>query len=253
MKPALDQMPRILARVRKNGLLLMLDFDGVLAPIVTDPRAARMSRRTRTLLIACARHHQVAVISGRALSDLRSRVGLPGLWYAGNHGAEWRMGKMRGREKHARTVDLELREALRAFIALARRYPRVIVEDKGLTSSVHFRNLSSSRVSQFKKDVQRIAKKFERSLDTEEGNEYVFNIRPRKSRTKGDAVRLARTCAPSRAVAIYIGDDTTDEDGFRALPLGITIRVGKRRGSAARLFVKSRAEVDTFLEALARS
>jgi len=231
----------------------MLDFDGVLAPIVPKPATARMSKRTRRLLSLCARRGCVAVISGRALSDVRSRVGLAGIWYAGNHGAEWSMGRMRGREKPTRAAYAKLREARDAFIELSHRYSGVLVEDKQLTFSVHFRSLARSRTASFKSGVRRLHKKFGRFLNIAEGSEFVFNVRSRAGRTKGDAVRLARRRADAKAVPIYIGDDTTDEDAFRVLPHGITIRVGKRRGSAARFFVNGRDDVDTILEALALS
>lgn len=247
----MKQMPALLARVRKDGFLLMLDFDGVLAPLVVRHDRARMLPHTRHLLAACARRGRIVVISGRSLSDVRSRVGLASVWYAGNHGAEWRMGKARGREKTSRAADAKLREARNAFIELSRRYSSVIVEDKKLTFSVHFRSLARSLVTQFRKDAERVAKRFRRVLDIAEGNEHIFNIRSHTSRTKGDAVRLARRCAPTKAVPIYIGDDMTDEDAFGALLRGITIRVGKHRGSAAHLFVRTREDVDTILSLLA--
>ena len=251
MRDVDTQMEAILNRIKEHGYVLMLDFDGVLAPIVARPHRARMSRRTRHLLAACARRCRVAGISGRTLADVRTRVGLTDIWYAGNHGVEWSMGKKRGHEKFSSTVRKSMRAALNAFEELSERYPNVVVEDKKLTFSVHFRGLARSRVAQFRKETERIAKKFGRQLDVAEGDEFLFNVRPLKSRTKGDAVRLARTCAPAKAVPIYIGDDTTDEDAFRALPRGITIRVGARRGSAARFFVRTRRDVDTILETFA--
>lgn len=247
MKDADKHMSRILRRVGENEFLLMLDFDGVLAPIVARPNMARIGKRTRSLLAACARRGRVAVISGRALADVRTRVGLSDIWYAGNHGAEWQMGKACGREKLSRALGARLREACVAFAELSRRYRGAVVEDKGLTFSVHFRALKRGSAAWFRKDAERVAKKFARFLDIREGGEYIFNVRPRAGRTKGDAVRLARICAPAKAVPIYIGDDTTDEDAFRALKDGITIRVGKSASSAAEYFFKSRASVDKFL------
>ncbi|MEK7107034.1 MAG: trehalose-phosphatase [Patescibacteria group bacterium] len=251
MKDADKHMRRILRRVGENEFLLMLDFDGVLAPIVARPHMARMRKRTRTLLAACRGRGRVAVISGRALADVRTRVGLSDLWYAGNHGAEWRMGKARGREKLSRAQGAKLREAREDFFELSQRYRGVIVEDKGLTFSVHFRALARRRAARFKKDAESISKKFAHLLDISEGAEYIFNIRLRAGRTKDSAVRLARKSAPAKAVPIYIGDDTTDENAFRALKRGITIRVGKSASSAAEYYFKTRASVDRFLRSLA--
>ncbi|MCR4280936.1 MAG: trehalose-phosphatase [Candidatus Kaiserbacteria bacterium] len=251
MKDADKNMSRILRRVGGNDFLLMLDFDGVLAPIVARPNMARIGKRTRALLAACARRGRVAVISGRALADVRTRVGLSDIWYAGNHGAEWQMGKARGREKLSRALGTKLREAREAFAELSRGYRGVVVEDKVLTFSVHFRALARPHSARFRKDAERVAKKFAHFLDISEGAEYIFNIRPRAGRTKGDAVRLARKSASAKAVPIYIGDDTTDEDAFLALKGGITIRVGKSASSAAEYYFKTRASVDKFLRNLA--
>ena len=229
----------------------MLDFDGVLAPIVSHPRRAHMPKRTRQLLERCVRHGRVVVISGRALADVRARVNIPGMWYAGNHGAEWHMGKIRGREHLSVTATKKLREARDAFIALSKHYPGIVVEDKRLTFTVHFRALPRSLSRLFRTQAERIAKEYAKVLDIAEGSEYIFNIRTRSGRTKGDAIRLARQAAARGMVPIYIGDDTTDEDAFKALPCGITIRVRKWKRSAARFFVHDRSGVDTILSALA--
>lgn len=229
----------------------MLDFDGILAPIVVHPERARMSARTRRLLAACARRGRVAVISGRALADVRSRVSLRRIWYAGNHGAEWAMGAARGQARPSRATAAQLRDAKRAFTELVQRYPGAVVEDKKITFSVHFRGLARTRIPRFKKDAVRLARAFIRLLDIAEGSEYIFNVRGRSGRTKGSAVHLARQAAPRRMVAIYVGDDTTDEDAFRALPHGITIRVGKRAKSSARFCIRNRSEVDSILAVLA--
>ena len=71
-------------------ILLLSDFDGTLAPIVARPKAAALPMETGQLLqdLACQPHTTVVVISGRALSDLRAKVGIRGITYAGNHGLE---------------------------------------------------------------------------------------------------------------------------------------------------------------------
>lgn len=250
MRDALRHIPTLIRRIKQNGFIVMLDFDGVLAPIVARPESAHMSDRTRRLLAACAHRGRVAVISGRALADVRKRVGLRGVWYAGNHGAEWLMGSARGHERPRGAAAAALRDARSAFVELAGRYPGV-VEDKKITFSVHFRGLARAHGQQFKKDAAHIAKQFSDLLEVAEGREYIFNVRARASRTKGDAARLALKLAPSGTVPLYIGDDTTDEDAFRALPRGVTIRVGIRRGSRARFFLRTRADVDVLLAALA--
>ena len=252
MRSSLATIPRLAATLKRRGFLLMLDFDGVLAPIVRHPNRACMSSTTRRLLAACAKRGRVAVITGRSLKDVRRRVALPGIWYAGNHGAEWSMGKVHGRQRLHASERAALRKGLEVFRALAPRFPGVVVEDKGVTFSVHFRSLSRSRVPSFRRAARRRAAQFPTMLDVREGAEYIFNARVSPGKTKGDAVRLARKLAPQSALPVYVGDDATDEDAFEALPRGLTIRVGTRSKTAARFFLNSRADVDGLLKLLAR-
>ena len=251
MRDALCAVDAARSRLAR-GYLLMLDFDGVLAPIVADPERARMHARTKRLLAACAQHAQVVVISGRALADVKMRVSVPGLWYAGNHGNEWHFGIVRGCAAQSHAARGALRAARAACFLLAKRYSGVTVEDKALTFSVHYRRLAQRRIAAFCHDMHALQQQFARALDVTEGGEYIFDMRPRSARTKGDAVRLARTCARPGLLPIFIGDDATDEDAFNVLPRGITIRVGATRASAARYYVRARADVDPILETLAR-
>ena len=227
----------------------MLDFDGVLAPIVPHYKDARMSAKTRRLLAACARRGTVAVISGRALADVRRRVAMPTVWYAGNHGAEWHMGKARAQSNTPAMERRALIVARAEFEQLAKRYPGIEVEDKKLTLGIHFRALPRRRVGAFKKEATRIARQFSRTLDAAEGIQFI-SVRPLHGYTKGNATQLARRLAPKGLVPIFIGDDATDEDAFRALKGGITVRVGRSSKSAARFFVRTRADVDALLETL---
>jgi len=249
MRAALRALPRLLEPVRKRGFLLMVDFDGVLAPIVPHHKDARMSTKTRRLLAACARRGKVAVISGRSLKDVRRRVALPTVWYAGNHGAEWHMGKARAAANPPTTERRALIAARTEFEQLAQRYPGIEVEDKKLTFGIHLRALPRRSVGAFKKGVARIARQFSRSLDTVEGIQFI-SVRPLHGHTKGNATQLARRLAPKGLVPIFIGDDTTDEDAFRVLKDGITVRVGRTPKSAARFFVDSRSDVDKILALL---
>lgn len=250
MRDALGHLPYIIGRIQKHGLLLMLDFDGVLAPIIPHHKDACMSAKTRALLAACARRGRVVVISGRSLQDVRRRVALPLVWYAGNHGAEWQLGKVRGRAEVPAVERRALSAARKGFDELAERYPGIEVEDKKLTLGIHFRAVPSGRIGAFRKEVQRIAQQFLHTLAAAEGIKLI-SVRPLHGRTKGDAIRMVRGLASKGLVPIFIGDDTTDEDAFRALPRGITIRVGIRRGSYAHFFLRTRADVDVLLAALA--
>ena len=73
-----------------SSLVFYLDFDGTLAPIVAEPELACMAPETRATLEELSKQEGilVCVVSGRSLADIKSRVGLPGLVYSGNHGLE---------------------------------------------------------------------------------------------------------------------------------------------------------------------
>ena len=229
----------------------MLDFDGTLAPITADPSPARISSSARRALEACIRRLPIAVISGRALSDVRKRVGIHSVWYVGNHGLEWSLGPSRGRAKISRKNEDELRTASRGLRVVAKRYPGTFVEDKRLSLSLHFRHIPPSQIVRLRREMRTVLAPLSRYIESKEGQEYVFNVRPKGGPHKGNAVRMIRAKFPLRALPIFIGDDATDEDAFHALKKGVTIRVGKRAGSAARYYVRTRADVDRFLSILA--
>lgn len=257
MRDARAELGSIAAQVEKRGCVVLVDFDGTLAPIVRHHRAARMSAATRSLLGAVSKRFPTAVVSGRALDDVRMRVRLP-ISYAGAHGLEMhvhggdRIPTVRMPAATARAFE----GARAALLSAARGYRRIRIEDKGVSLAIHYRSLRGDAVRAFRRDA-RIAiapfvrKRMVRAID----DLGTFDIMPDLKRTKGHAVReLVRALRASpRALAVYIGDGMTDEDAFRALRAPhFTIRVGKSATSAARLFVARRADVDTILRKLSR-
>src|SRR3989338_10321546 len=95
---------------RAGGAVVMLDFGGTLAPIVAKPDKARMSAGMRRSLSLCARRMPTAIVTGRALADVKKRVRLGNVSIAGNHGLEWFIA-----EKQKRiAVSPAMRRALRA-------------------------------------------------------------------------------------------------------------------------------------------
>src|SRR5580704_5503414 len=129
-----------------RNVFLCLDFDGTLAPIVLNPRAASMSAQTRDQLSRLARRKrfQLAIISGRSLADLEWRVGLDGLTCAGNHGLEIRGPKLSFMEQVARTRMPALQRLCRGLEVRINRIQGALFETKGLTASVHYRGAAES-------------------------------------------------------------------------------------------------------------
>jgi len=252
MRDATRSLPEISARVRERGCVVLLDFDGTLAPIVTKPNAARMSAATVRDLSRLARVHPVAIVTGRSLKDVRTRVRVRGVSFAGNHGLEWLLGgRVRTAPVPAR-VRREMQKAVARMRRVSRAYTGADLESKGATLSLHYRRVAPQRRAILRQEIEHIARGV-KEVRLIHGL-LVINILPAICRDKGTASRtmykaLARGKNP---LPIFIGDDVTDEDAFRAFSRGITIRVGASKKSAARYFVRKRAQVDTILRALAR-
>jgi trehalose 6-phosphate synthase len=244
---------RVVPRAR---LALALDFDGTLAPIVSAPELAVLPDRVRAALqrLGHLPHVTLAIVSGRALDDIRSRVGIDGLIYAGNHGLEIASSRWQWSHPDAERMRPHVIEAVRRLRARVEAVPGTIVEDKGLTVSVHYRQTPHPLLDTVRISVYEEAER--RGLVVRAGKR-VFELRPPVRWDKGAAVRwiLDRECGPewvSRAAVIYAGDDRTDEDAFLALPEpAITIKVGPgTQPTAAAFAVRDVAEMVQFLWAL---
>ncbi|MDR7483338.1 MAG: bifunctional alpha,alpha-trehalose-phosphate synthase (UDP-forming)/trehalose-phosphatase [Armatimonadota bacterium] len=248
----------IRARAR---LVVVVDFDGTLAPIVGRPEDAVMAEGVRDLLATLhdPPRSLVAVISGRGLADLRARVGHEGLLYAGNHGLElsgpaWGAGPPAG----AALCGLIARCAARLRRRLA-AVPGVVVEDKGASASVHLRLAPREAVERIVETVlDEVGGLPPGQLEVRRGK-MVLEIRPAIDWDKGSAVRaLLQTAVgpdwPARAAVVYVGDDQSDEDAFAAVGTsGITVRVGTdAAATAARYRLRDPDEVRQFLATLAR-
>jgi trehalose 6-phosphate phosphatase len=229
-----------LERFARSRMLLALDFDGTLAPIVADPDRATIRTSTRRLLRRVARAYPCAVISGRARADVLRRLdGLGILEAIGNHGGEPGGLPVSPRPDVRRWIP-KLRDGLGGVAG-------VRIEDKGLSLAVHYR-LAPARGAARVRVLQAAAGLGRTRLL---GGKQVLNILPENAPHKGTA--LARLVARhGLEAAIYVGDDDTDEDVFA---LGhpdrlLGIRVGRRPGSAAPFFIRKQAEIDLLLQLL---
>jgi trehalose 6-phosphate phosphatase len=243
-------------RIGKAGhALLLLDYDGTLTPCVASPEQATLPSATQWVLRRLSRSPKVtlALISGRALGELRQLVGLRGLTYIGNHGLEM---SWRGRRRVVAIPESCRRAIDRIRPCLARIVtdtPGAHLEDKGLSVSVHYRSVPGNQVPHLRTALRLELLPFIRSGElTAFNGKKVIEIRPKLNWTKGHtAVWLIGRMRHRSVLPIYIGDDRTDEDAFDALTGGITIRVGAHRGSKARFYVRNIREVVAFLEWLA--
>lgn len=231
-------LEQLSAAPREAGLFL--DFDGVLAPIVSRPEDAAAPPETRTELERLvARYAIVAVVSGRAGEDVRARVGVDGVVCVGSHGLELEPQAERWRQ------------TLAEFASVA-PWPRSAIEVKGLAVAFHFRDRDDEASAI--RALDRIAETArEEGLVARYGRK-VLEVLPPVGSHKGTAVRhLIAEHGVRRALAA--GDDTTDLDSFAALDdLEVAVRVAVASAEsppalveAADLVVDSPAE---FLEIL---
>jgi len=253
---------KIARRIKSaDHVFLLSDYDGTLTPIVDKPEFAALSQETKKLLrkLAKSRRYTVGVISGRALADLKSKVDLEGIIYAGNHGLEIEGFGSSFLEPIAEEMRPFLKMLNQALLATLRGIKGVFVEDKGLTLSVHYRMVDRD-------EEEKVRGAFERIIDPLHvtgrirvtRGKKVYEIRPPVDWDKGKAIAwLMAKCREVRgrggALPIYLGDDLTDEDGFKAIERnnGVSIFVGEGSlQSVARYFLKSPEEVAQFLKML---
>jgi len=239
-------------------VLLFFDFDGTLTPIVDRPESTVLPAETRKLLrtLAKNRHYTVGIVSGRALADLKDKVDVDGIIYAGNHGLEIEGFGSNFLEPVAEEMRPFLQMLGQALSATLRGIKGVFVEDKGLTISVHYRSVDDTEERKVRDAFARVTDPLHVTgrIKVTQGKK-VYEIRPPVDWDKGKAVAwLIANCRQARgkggAVPLYLGDDLTDEDGFKVIEKtgGVSVFVGEGNfPSVARYFLKSPEEVTELL------
>ncbi|MFE4462265.1 trehalose-phosphatase, partial [Nocardia tengchongensis] len=232
---------------------VLLDFDGTLSAIVPDPGAAALVDGAAPALQRLASRCPVAIVSGRELADLRERVGVDGLWYAGCHGFEL-LAPDGTTHVHdaAPGAELALAAAAAELERSLRDIPGVLVEHKRFAVAVHYRRVAPDRVPAVTAAVHARAR--DRGLRVT-GGRKVVELRPDVDWDKGTALRWILGHLTTPTLPIYLGDDLTDEDAFDAIEAeGISVVVrhdenGDRR-TAARFALPGPDGVRAFLDDL---
>lgn len=247
---------RVSFKIQKSPyVFLFFDYDGTLTPIVSRPGLARFPRTVKGLIKRLQRDPKfiVSIISGRSLKNIKEMVGLKGIIYVGNHGLE-----IEGRGiKSSKRISLGSFGPLikRIATSLGREFKGirgVILENKGATLSVHYRLAAPRTLPSIKKKFYRIVNPYlySRKVKISHGKK-VLEVRPNLDWDKGETVKwlLKRK---KRALPLYLGDDVTDMDAFRAIKgKGISIFVGSpKRGIRADYFLRNPKDVKKFIERL---
>lgn len=245
---------------RSGRFVLLLDFDGTLAPIVPRPEDAALPPDTRLALTRLRQipHLEMAVVSGRGMADARERVGLADIAYAGNHGMEIDGPGLRRIHEEAAAARPHLAavaDRLRGDLA---GVEGVFVEDKHLTLSIHYRRVARDRVGDVRRAVVSAVEARDGLVITE-GKE-ILEVRPAVDWHKGRAVEfLIGQIDPGEGTpVVYIGDDRTDEDAFRALSWrasmageGVIVGDPPPTETSATSYLRDPEEVGRLLHALA--
>ncbi|MGI8694719.1 MAG: trehalose-phosphatase [Geodermatophilaceae bacterium] len=216
--------------VRARRLLVVSDFDGVLAPIVDDPAASRPlpvaidALRAMTVLPDTF----VALVSGRALADLSvlSGLGAP-VRLVGSHGAEWSTGPVAGFDAERAAVLAGVTDAMED---IADRYPGVTVERKPVTAVLHVRRAARPDAAAATAELERGLLRWP-GLHVTHGKEIVEVAV--LANDKGAAVLALRYSVAADAV-LFLGDDVTDEDAFATLgaqDVGVKVGPGATRAA----------------------
>jgi len=246
--------------VRRRGgrVLLALDFDGTLAPIVPRHEDAAMLPDAEEPIrrLAARPDTVVAVVSGRGLDDVRARVRADGIYFAGNHGFE-----IEGPDVRHRLPDAEALRPVLAGIrdALRERYAGIEgaeVEDKGVTLSIHYRRVASPADAERVREAAELAAAEDDRLRITHGK-AVLEIRPAIDWHKGRAVDFLLETLAERGdfFPVFIGDDVTDEDAFEVVEarggLGVVVDEDPARRTSASARVPSPAALVGCLRRLA--
>lgn len=230
----------MLAHFASSRVMVAFDYDGTLAPIAREPRRAHLRVRTRRLLVDVAQRYPCVVISGRGRDDIAKRLhGIP-VWHVfGNHGLEpW-------------AEDVAYPRQVRVWLEhLRRRLPAcagLIIEDKKYSVAIHYRRVRQKRLAMEAIHDAILGLPGLRVI----GGKQAINLVPRDAPHKGMALEHARQLLACDA-AIYVGDEDTDEDAFRAAEPErlLSVRIGAARASSARYYLKTQSEIDSLLRML---
>jgi trehalose 6-phosphate phosphatase len=243
---------------QRGALLLLSDFDGTLTPIVATPGAARLSTGMRRVLarLAARPDAAVAIISGRDLQDVKGRADVPGIIHAGCHGFLVDgpgLSFVHPEAQACRPLLDQVADDLRSHL---RPLSGVLVETKTLGVAVHFRHTANSDLAEVFYHVQRARESAGPRLATLNGKKVIEFV-PSAAWHKGECALWIRDRLeqelPGEPLAVYLGDDETDERAFQALRgKALTVRVGSgHRGSAAARWVRDPNDVRELLSRLA--
>ncbi len=242
-------------------VLLAFDYDGTLTPIVKKPELAKLSPSMKNLLrdISLNPFFSLAVISGRPLKEIEKMVGLKKVIYAGNHGLEIKGPEVNFVDPTAQKAQPLMKNLYKLLSGKLRSVKGALVENKGLSLSVHFRLVKD------KKDLQKLDKLFYNIISPLERRrkikvtfgKKVYEIRPPVAWDKGKCLSrllIEESRKGESPFPVVFGDDRTDEDMFRVIrKKGVSVFIGPPgRSSSARYYINNVSELKEILKRIER-
>lgn len=253
---ALKSFKKIESQFKDKEVVIFFDYDGTVTPIVSHPKDANLSEKMKNALIKLSNQCTLAVISGRGLNDIKSRVGIKGIYYSGSHGYEI----------EGPSIKMEYQPALEfveTFDALEIELTKLLVDVEGalverkkFSIALHYRNVAKSEVCLVEKAADEAIKKYPK-LRKSYGKK-VYELQPDLEWNKGKALEWLMQKLHIQKVGskvFYIGDDITDENAFSTIKTyGIGILVGaEARNTGAQYKLRDTDQTLHFLEILSSS
>ncbi|CRX39113.1 trehalose-phosphatase [Estrella lausannensis] len=249
---ALVRWQEIQDKLQGKRPLFFLDYDGTLSPITAHPKDARLPPKMKEVLEDLSRRYFTAVISGRALADIKELLGDMPLYISGSHGfvIETDAGVV-FRLPEAARYRKDLEEAYLLLKEKISSLPGVVLENKDFSIAIHDRMVEEGFKPIIRTTVAETSTLFPR-LKMNAGK-CLFELKPALDWDKGKAVQWildSISFDPKRECPIVIGDDVTDEDAFRAVKgNGVSIFVmGEKTETHADYILQNTEEVALFLQ-----
>lgn len=252
---ALDHLEVVINAASTRQIVVFLDYDGTLTPIVPRPEDAHLSPTMCNTLTALANAFPVAVISGRDLVDVKRRINIDSIYYAGSHGFDIAgPGGFHAEHEAAASFLPALEHAENALQQRLGMIPGTQVERKRFAIAIHYRRVAPERIDDVRTAVTEVGHSYPDLRLT--GGKKIIELRPQFDWHKGKALFWLidimgfddRQCMP-----IYIGDDVTDEDAFQAIGavgIGILVCDQTRVQTAAHYRLTDIDAVGAYMESL---
>jgi trehalose-phosphatase len=256
-----DVIRAIADRPAGTRLLFLSDYDGTLADFDPDPTIPRPSPRAAELLskLAARTELSLGIVSGRRIADLRTRTQLPSRVYlAGLHGMEIEIGSRRWQHPDLDDARQYVRMLYERLDDVHDVVEGLVLEDKHASVAVHVRAVRSDLRAAAIERADRCAEEWLtagrlRRLTGSHVVEYLPNIAAHKGEATQWIIEDVETCCAQPTWTVFVGDDVTDEDAFRAIGKGLGVVVGSREETDAGQRVADTREVEALLEWLLAS